>query len=114
MQQIGVGAGSGKAGTQRGLEHVARAAGVLADHDLGLVILSVVPAEIAADLKGVIDGQVLVGLSAKSVSSEILPHFVSFFLRFVFFQDFFPASVSASTVTSNDNSFIPAIPIKAG
>ena len=118
MQQIGIGTGSGKTGTQRGLEHVARAAGVLADHDLGFVILSVVPAEIAADLKGVIDGQVLVGLSAKSVSSEILPHFVSFFLRFDFLPkfaySFSPASVSANTVTSKGSCCISAIPPKAG
>ena len=81
VQQIGVRSRGSESGTQCGLKHVAGAARVLADHDLGLMVLSVVPAEIPADLEGVINGQVLVGLAAKSVRSEILPHFVSFFLR---------------------------------
>ena len=85
MQQICICARGGQAGTERGFEHIAGAAGILADHDLGLVILPIVPAEIPADPEGVINGQVLVRLSAKSVSSEILPHFVSFFLRYDFF-----------------------------
>ena len=87
MQQVGVRARCGEPGAESRFEHIARAAGVLADHDLGLMVFSVVPAEIPADLEGVINGQVLVGLTAKSVRSKILPHFVSFFLEIRFFTN---------------------------
>ena len=76
MQQIGVCPGRGQAGAERIFKHVAGTAGVLADDDLRLMLPSVVPAEIASDAEGVIDGQVFVGFTAKTIRSEILSHFV--------------------------------------
>ena len=77
MQQIGVRTGGGQSGAERVLEHIARAAGVLADHDLGLMILSVKPAEIAADPESMIHGQVDVGLTAEPIGSKVFTHLYS-------------------------------------
>ena len=73
-EKIDIRAGCRQSGTKRRLKHITGAAGIFADHDLRLVLFSVVPADIAADFERVIDGQVLVGLSAKSVCSEIFTH----------------------------------------
>ena len=79
VHDVGVGAAGHQAGAERVFEHVAGAAGVLADDDLGLLAeaRAVVPAEVAADLDGVLEGQVLVGFPAEAVGSEIFAHFQS-------------------------------------
>ena len=71
MQQISVRPGGGEAGAEGRLIHVAGATGVLADDHLGFVILAIVPAQVAADLEGMVHGQVLIGFPAEAVSSEI-------------------------------------------
>ena len=71
MQQVSVRSGSGEAGAECRLIHIAGAPGVLADDHLGLVILAIVPAQVAADLEGMVHGQVLIGFPAEAVSSEI-------------------------------------------
>ena len=95
VQQIGVGARGGETGAQRVLEHVARAAGVLADDDLGLVVPSVVPADVAADAEGVVDGQSDVGLAAEAVRPKVFTH-----VFYLLCQSLAAAASSRITVTS--------------
>ena len=71
MEQIGICPGGRQARTQRRLEHIAGAPGVLTDDHLGLMILAIVPAQIAADFEGMIHGQVLIGFPAEAVRAEI-------------------------------------------
>ena len=77
MQQTGVRARGGETRAERIFKHVAGPAGVLADDHLGLVVLSVVPSELTADTEGVVHGQVDIGLTAKTVGSEVFTHMYS-------------------------------------
>ena len=76
MHDVGIGATRHKAGAQRVLKHVGRPAGVLTNDNLGLLALlgTVVPTKETTNLDGMLVGQVLVGLTTKAVSSEILTH----------------------------------------
>ena len=74
MQQVGVRARSRDAGSQRILVHIGRAARILADDNLRLAFLAVVPSEVTSDGKCMLCCQVHSGLSAESVSTEILTH----------------------------------------
>ena len=74
VQQVGVGTGGHEAGNEGALEHVARAARVLAHHDAGLALLAraVVPAHVAADQIRVVDGQPLVRRAAEAIGAKVL------------------------------------------
>ena len=81
MQQIGVRPGGHQSGGQRVLEHVAAAAGVLSDDHTHRQLLpgptlqfTVIPAQKAAHLIGVVRRQVHVGLTPEAVGSEISSH----------------------------------------
>ena len=56
------------------LEHIARTSGILADNDLALMLLAVIPAEITADLIGMFDIQGNIGFAAEAVCTEIFSH----------------------------------------
>ena len=71
MEQVGVRPGGGEAGAEGRLKHIAGAPGVLADDHLGLVVPAIVPAQVAADLEGMVHGQILVGFPAEAVRSKI-------------------------------------------
>ena len=74
MEHIGVRAGSRDAGDQGMLQHIAGSTGVLADDHAGLVIPTVIPADEPSDLIGMLYGQDLVDLAAKTIRSEIFSH----------------------------------------
>ena len=81
MEQVGVRTGGHKAGGQRVLEHVAAAAGVLADDHAGGVAVAgaaltfaAVPAQKTAHLIGVIRREGDVGFAAEAIGSEIFAH----------------------------------------
>ena len=74
VQQVRIRSGCGEPRAERRFEHIARTSGVLADDDLCLVILAVEPAEIAAYLECVLNGQVFIRFPAEAVCSEIFAH----------------------------------------
>ena len=74
VQHICVRAGGSDARDQSMLQHIAGPAGILADDDAGLVVAAVIPADEPTDLIGMLDGQYLVDLAAKTVCSEIFTH----------------------------------------
>ncbi len=82
MEQIRVRPGCRQSGRQRVLKHIAASSGVFSDHDPGLVLLSEVPAQIAAYLECMLHGQDNIGLSAETVSSKIFSHF--FYLLIIY------------------------------
>ena len=77
MEQIRVSAGSSQACAKGRLKHITGPAGIFADNHFRLMVLSIIPAQEAADLKGMVNGQILVGFSAKTVGTKILTHFDS-------------------------------------
>ena len=81
MQEVHIRARGREARRERILEHVARAARVLADCNLAAravrVLLPVVPAEIPSHLIGMHRRELDIGLAAKAVRSEILAHYAS-------------------------------------
>ena len=84
MQKIDVRAGSGEACGQRVLQHIAAAAGVLADSDLCSSVFAagpVIPAEIAAHLEGLLCRQIHICLSAETVCSKISAHCFLYLLK---------------------------------
>ena len=81
VEQVGVRAGGHQTAHQGVLEHVAGAAGVLADDDPGGTLLALpaaelgeVPAQEAAHLKSVVRGQIHIGFPTEAVSTEIFSH----------------------------------------
>ena len=74
MQHVRIGAARHETSHQRGLEHIARTARVLAKNNTGLFIGAgpVVPAHKAPDLECVINIEALVGLATESIGSEVL------------------------------------------
>ena len=74
VQHVGVRPAGDQTGYQCGLEHVARAARVLAQHDAGLLALAqtVIPAYVPADEEGVLHVEALVGLTAEAIGPEVL------------------------------------------
>ena len=82
VHDVGVSTRCHEARAQRVLKHVAGSSCILSDDHLCLAVksLAVVPAEITADLDGVIECQRLVGFAAEAVCSEIFAHYsLSFF-----------------------------------
>ena len=81
MQEVHIRARGREPCRERILEHIARAARVLADCNLAAravrVFLSVVPAEIPSHLIGVHRRELNIGLAAKAVCSKILAHYAS-------------------------------------
>ncbi len=73
---VGVRAARHKTGAERVLKHIGGTAGVLADNYLCLFVHigAEIPAQEAADLYGVIKGEVFVGFASEAVGSEILSH----------------------------------------
>ena len=79
VEQIGVRAGGRDADRQGALIHIGGAAGVLADHDPGLVVqvfLSVIPSEEPAGLESVLRRQHNARLAAETVRTEVFSHFI--------------------------------------
>ena len=82
MQQVGIRTGSGQARHQAVLEHVAGAAGVLANDDAGRLIVAValpqciiIPAQKTAHLVCVVGGQIHTGLATEAVCTKIFSHY---------------------------------------
>ena len=74
MKKISICAGSSKTSNQGILEHVAASSGVLADYDLGLMVTSVIPSYITSYLESIVNSQLNICLSSKSVCSKIFSH----------------------------------------
>ena len=74
MKQVSIRAGGGYPGTDGIFEHIAGTAGILADHDVRMMLPAVVPPEKAPDFIGVNGGQIFVGFPAKAVGSKIFCH----------------------------------------
>ncbi len=76
MHDVGICAGSHQAGAEGILKHIGGPSCVLSDDDLCLLtlILTIVPAQEAANLYSMLVSQTYVCFSAKTVSSEIFTH----------------------------------------
>ena len=81
VQQVGICAGSGQARHQAVLEHIAGAAGILANDDAGRLAVAaalpqciIIPAQKTAHLVGVVGGQVHTGLATEAIGSKIFSH----------------------------------------
>ena len=74
MKKINICTGSGKTCNQSVLKHVAASSGVLADYDLGLMVTSVIPSHITSYLECIVNSQLNICLSSKSVCSKIFSH----------------------------------------
>ena len=80
VEQVGIGPRGSDARCEGIFEHIRRAARVLADDDarvvvhVRLAVLVEVPAEEAADFKGMFGGQSYVGFAAEAVGSKIFSH----------------------------------------
>ena len=76
MHDVSVSAAGHESRAERIFKHVGAAPGILADDDFGLFALigAIIPAQETADLNGMLIGQILIGLSAEAVGSEILAH----------------------------------------
>src|SRR5699024_2632887 len=74
MQQICVRSGSRKSGSQGILKHITASPGILSDHNLCLMLSSVIPAQKTSYLVRMLHGQLYIGLSAKSIGSKIFSH----------------------------------------
>ena len=82
VQQVGIRPRSHQSADQRILEHIAGAAGVLADHDARRIVVAialaqhaVVPAEETADLVGVVCGEFNVGFTTEAVGAKVFSHY---------------------------------------
>ena len=81
VQQVGIGTGGHQAAHQAVLEHVAGAAGSLADDDVGWTVgaaaalqLGVVPAQKPTDPECMVSGQSHSGIPPEAVRSKIYAH----------------------------------------
>ena len=81
MEQVGICAGSGQACHQAVLEHIAGAAGILANDDAGRLVVAaalpqciIIPAQKTAYLVGVVGGQIHTGLATEAIGSKIFSH----------------------------------------
>ena len=89
MEQAGFRAGGGDAAGEGILKHIAGAPGVLADDDPGRTLqsllpseISIIPAQKAAHLKGMIHRQGHIGFPPEAIGSKIFTHYrASFFTR---------------------------------
>ena len=88
VEQVGICAGSGQARHQAVLEHIAGAAGVLANDDAGRLVVAaalpqciIIPAQKTAHLVGVVGGQVHTGLTTEAIGSKIFSHYILPILR---------------------------------
>ena len=86
VQQIGVCAGSSQTSNQTVLEHIGAAAGVFADYNACRLVVAialtqsvVIPAQEAANLVGVVSGQINTSFTTEAIGSKIFSHY-SFFL----------------------------------
>ena len=81
VEQVGICAGSGQACHQAVLEHIAGAAGILANDDAGRLVVAaalpqciIIPAQKTAYLVGVVGGQIHTGLATEAVGAKIFSH----------------------------------------
>ena len=82
MEQVGICAGSGQARHQAVLEHIAGAAGVLANDDAGRVGVAValsdhivIPTKKTTNLIGVISGQSDPSFTTEAIGSKVFSHY---------------------------------------
>ncbi len=74
MKQICICAGSCDSCCQSVLKHIAASSCIFTDHNLCLVISSIVPAQVSSDLEGMLYSQFHICLPAEAVCTEIFSH----------------------------------------
>ena len=74
VKQIRICSGCRKSRNQRILEHVAASSGILSDHDLGLMILAIIPSKKPSHFECMFNRQYLIGFPAESICSKIFSH----------------------------------------